>query len=54
VFIEQYTTREKMTKQTKPVEIDFNPEFTHALELMNESGKTLLITGRWNDWLCTL
>ena len=34
------------TKKTKPVEIDFNPEFTHALELMNESGKTLLITGR--------
>ena len=43
-----------IAKKTKPVEIDFNPEFKHALELMNESGKTLLITGRAGTGKSTL
>ena len=41
-------------KKTKPVEIDFNPEFTHALALMEESGKSLLITGRAGTGKSTL
>jgi len=41
-------------KKTKPVEIDFNPEFTHALALMDESGKSLLITGRAGTGKSTL
>ena len=43
-----------MAKRTKPVEIDFNPEFTCALALMEESGKSLLITGRAGTGKSTL
>ncbi len=43
-----------MTKIIKPVQIEFNPEFTHALALMDESGKSLLITGRAGTGKSTL
>ena len=43
-----------MAKITKPVEIDFNPEFKSALKLMEESGKCLLITGRAGTGKSTL
>jgi hypothetical protein len=36
------------TKQKKPVEIDFDPEFQHALSLMEDeyTPRNLLFTGR--------
>ncbi len=43
-----------IAEQTKPVEIDFNPEFTYALALMEESEKSLLITGRAGTGKSTL
>jgi hypothetical protein len=43
-----------MTKKSKPVEIDFNPEFQHALELMEETSKNILITGRAGTGKSTL
>jgi ATP-dependent DNA helicase PIF1 len=43
-----------IANKTKPVEIDFNPEFKHALALMEESGKNLLITGRAGTGKSTL
>jgi hypothetical protein len=43
-----------MTKQTKPVEIDFNPGFRHALELMEETDKNIFITGRAGTGKSTL
>jgi ATP-dependent exoDNAse (exonuclease V) alpha subunit len=43
-----------MPQKTKLVEIDFNPEFTHALALMEDSGKSLLITGRAGTGKSTL
>ena len=55
MFINVNTVREKiMAKITKPVEIDFNPEFKSALKLMEESGKCLLITGRAGTGKSTL
>ncbi len=41
-------------KQKKPVEIDFNPEFQHALDLMEDTPKNLLITGRAGTGKSTL
>lgn len=35
-----------MTKTSKQVEIDFNPEFQRALGLMEDTAQNLLITGR--------
>jgi len=43
-----------MTKQTNPVEIDFNPEFQHALTLMEDTPKNMLITGRAGTGKSTL
>ena len=43
-----------MTKKTKPVEIDFNPEFKSALALMEDTPKNLLITGRAGTGKSTL
>ena len=44
----------KMTKKSKPVEIDFNPEFQHALDMMEETAKNMLITGRAGTGKSTL
>jgi len=35
-----------MNKTAKPVEIDFNPEFKRAPELMEETDIDIFITGR--------
>jgi hypothetical protein len=43
-----------MIKKSKPVEIDFNPEFQHALSLMEDTPKNLLITGRAGTGKSTL
>ena len=43
-----------MTKKSKPVEIDFNPEFQQALTLMEDTAKNLLITGRAGTGKSTL
>ena len=43
-----------MTKKTKPVEIDFNPEFKRALSLMEETPRNILITGRAGTGKSTL
>ena len=45
---------EKMTKKTKPVEIDFNPEFQSAFFLMEETDKNIFITGRAGTGKSTL
>jgi ATP-dependent DNA helicase PIF1 len=43
-----------IAKKTKPVEIDFNPEFQGALMLMEDTPKNLLITGRAGTGKSTL
>ena len=43
-----------MIKQKKPVEIDFNPEFQHALDMMEATPKNILITGRAGTGKSTL
>ncbi len=43
-----------MNKKSKPVEIDFNPEFQHALEMMEETDKNIFITGRAGTGKSTL
>jgi len=43
-----------MTKQIKPVEIDFNPEFQSAFFLMEETDKNIFITGRAGTGKSTL
>ena len=43
-----------MTKLSQPVEIDFNPGFRHALELMEETDKNIFITGRAGTGKSTL
>jgi ATP-dependent DNA helicase PIF1 len=43
-----------MTKKSKPVEIDFNPEFQHALDMMEETDKNIFITGRAGTGKSTL
>ena len=43
-----------MTKKSKPVEIDFNPEFQSALGLMEETDKNIFITGRAGTGKSTL
>jgi hypothetical protein len=43
-----------MTKKTKTVEIDFNPGFRYALELMEETDKNIFITGRAGTGKSTL
>ncbi|MGV8058288.1 MAG: AAA family ATPase [Smithellaceae bacterium] len=43
-----------MIKKTKPVEIDFNPEFQSALALMEETQNNILITGRAGTGKSTL
>jgi len=43
-----------MSKLSKPVTIDFNPEFQHALDLMEETDKNILITGRAGTGKSTL
>ncbi|MFZ2399223.1 MAG: AAA family ATPase [Smithella sp.] len=43
-----------MTKPSKPVEIDFNPEFQSALFLMEETDKNIFITGRAGTGKSTL
>lgn len=43
-----------MNKTAKPVEIDFNPEFKRALELMEETDKNIFITGRAGTGKSTL
>ena len=43
-----------MTKTKKQVEIDFNPEFKRALELMEEIDKNIFITGRAGTGKSTL
>jgi hypothetical protein len=43
-----------MTKKSKPVEIDFNPEFQSALALMEETDKNIFITGRAGTGKSTL
>jgi ATP-dependent DNA helicase PIF1 len=43
-----------MIKLSKPVEIDFNPEFQRALDLMEESDKNIFITGRAGTGKSTL
>jgi|GEM_PF-1694080 hypothetical protein len=35
-----------MTRKSKVVEIEFNPEFQSALSLMDETDKNIFITGR--------
>ena len=43
-----------MTKMSKPVAIDFNPEFQGALALMEDSQRNILITGRAGTGKSTL
>jgi len=43
-----------MTKKSKPIEIDFNPEFQSALLLMEETDKNIFITGRAGTGKSTL
>jgi ATP-dependent DNA helicase PIF1 len=43
-----------MIKNSKPVEIDFNPEFQRALDLMEETDKNIFITGRAGTGKSTL
>ncbi len=43
-----------MTKKSKPIEIDLNPEFQRALELMEETDKNIFITGRAGTGKSTL
>ena len=43
-----------MTKISKPIEIDFNPEFQRALALMEDTTQNLLITGRAGTGKSTL
>lgn len=43
-----------MTKKSKMVEIDFNPEFQRALALMEDTQKNILITGRAGTGKSTL
>ena len=43
-----------MTKKSKPVEIDFNPEFQYALDMMEETDKNIFITGRAGTGKSTL
>ena len=43
-----------MTKKSKPVEIDFNPEFQSALDMMEETDKNIFITGRAGTGKSTL
>ena len=43
-----------MNKTSKPVEIDFNPEFQSALSLMEETDKNIFITGRAGTGKSTL
>jgi hypothetical protein len=43
-----------MAKLSKPVTIDFNPEFQHALDLMEKTDKNILITGRAGTGKSTL
>lgn len=43
-----------MTKKFKPIEIDFNPEFQNALDMMEETDKNIFITGRAGTGKSTL
>ena len=43
-----------MTKKFKTVEIDFNPEFQSALDMMEETNKNIFITGRAGTGKSTL
>ena len=43
-----------MNKTAKPVEIDFNPEFQHALDMMEKTDKNIFITGRAGTGKSTL
>jgi len=43
-----------MTKKQNPVEIDLNPEFRRALELMEETDRNIFITGRAGTGKSTL
>jgi energy-coupling factor transporter ATP-binding protein EcfA2 len=43
-----------MAKTSKPIEIDFNPEFRHALSLMEDTSRNMLITGRAGTGKSTL
>ena len=43
-----------MTKTKKPVEIDFNPEFQSALDMMEETDRNIFITGRAGTGKSTL
>jgi len=43
-----------MSKKSKTVEIDFNPEFQNALSLMEETDKNIFITGRAGTGKSTL
>jgi len=43
-----------MTKNKKPVEIDFNPEFQRALSLIEDTDKHIFITGRAGTGKSTL
>ena len=43
-----------MTKKSKPIAIDFNPEFQRALALMEDTAQNLLITGRAGTGKSTL
>jgi ATP-dependent DNA helicase PIF1 len=43
-----------MIKKSKPVEIDFNPEFQQALALMEDTAKNILLTGRAGTGKSTL
>lgn len=43
-----------MIKTSKPIVIDFNPEFRHALSLMEDTPRNMLITGRAGTGKSTL
>ncbi|MGB5218590.1 MAG: AAA family ATPase [Smithella sp.] len=43
-----------MTQNQKPIEIDLNPEFQRALDLMEETDKNIFITGRAGTGKSTL
>lgn len=43
-----------MTNKSKPVEIDFNPEFQNALDRMEQTDKNIFITGRAGTGKSTL
>src|SRR4030066_45902 len=43
-----------MTKQTKSVEIDLNPEFRRALEIMGNTNRHVFVTGRAGTGKSTL